>query len=1088
MFGHLLRTWRREAGLTQHDLAAAAGVSLATVRDLEQQRSHRPRPATIKALTRTLALSETQATRLMAAAQRVPASDESEPGPLRLRVLGPFTLTRGDTVLNGGSGAQRTMLALLAIHPNQTLSREHLIDVLWPDNPPPSAVNLLQTYVARLRRTLRRDDNQVEIESVPGGYRLVVADEALDLVEFRRAVARAGNATDSSVPTRVELLATALDLCHGEPVADVAALTSHPAVTALREEHIAAGMAYAEAVATQEDLRGALPRLRAMAARHPLHEPLQARLVEITARSGDQAGALQLLDQLRGRLLDELGIAPGRQLEQLRSQILLGRLTPAIIPDPGAQPLGCQLPPDIPDYTGFESEITQVCRRLTAEPDQPWTSPSVVAICGQPGVGKTALAIHSAYRLRSAFPNGQLFVSLGGGLSADEAMNRVLRALGTPDPHATFDEKISNYRSSLRDRRVLLVLDDASSAGQVRPFLPTAGSAVLISTRSRLTTLPGIDQVELNPMTVSHALALLARVVGTARIDAERVASAKLVRLCARLPLALRIAAARLAAHPHWTVRRLVHRLADERGRLNELVADDLEVRAGLAVGYDSLTPASQHAFRMLGLVNPPDFAAWTVAALMDTDLETAEDLADDLADARMIEIVTSRGPVLRYRMHDLVRLYATERAAEEARPRQRAAVARLITAVLHVMGEACVSLPSGVPHLYPPPPPEATPPKALPQLYEHWLDAEEFGLVAAIEAAATLQLHELTCLLAERLTFASFGVRNKFPSWDRVYTAAARSVRQAGDKNELAVIEYGFGHLRYKEDRFAEASQHFRATVTLFREVGRPRGEAAALIGLGTIHRELGENRTALPLLYEAIRLIAETGDQETIANAHYGIGYAHRELGEDDLALHHLNTAETTYRAIDHRRGELIAIRATGLVYRARGELEPAERFCTTAHNLAQEVNDSLLLCYTTQALAKIWIRQGRPEHAHLPLIDALYDTIALHDRFGTALVQRTIGEMHLAAHRPEQALQELHTAHAMWTELDHALGRARVQRDIGAAYAVMGNCPTAHDTWREAITTFRALGTREAAELDAWRHEWGCHCAVPDLKAPA
>lgn len=1087
-FGRMLRTWRRAAGLTQHDLAAAAGVSLAAVRDLEQQRSRHPRPATIEALTRALTLTKTQALQLMAAARRVPAPAQDTSAPVRLRVLGPFTLTSGDTILNCGTGAQRTVLALLAIHPNRPLSREHLIDVLWPDNPPLSAVNLLQTYVARLRRILRHGvPNQLEIESVSGGYRLALADEALDLIEFRRVVARAGKTAGSSETTPVELLEEALDLWQGEPVGDVPALMSHPTVTALREEHIAAGIAYAEAVATQDDLGGVLPRLHTVAARHPLHEPLQTRLVEVIARSGDQAGALRILDQLRKRLSHELGVNPGPRAEQLQSRILLGHVTPAGTPAPRLQSLGCQLPPDIPDYTGFESQITQVCRRLAIEPERSSTAPPIVAICGQPGVGKTALAIHSGHRLRPAFPDGQLFISLGGGLSMDEAMSRVLRALAAPGPHTTLTEKISSYRAALHDRRVLIVLDDASSAGQVRPFLPVSGSAVLISTRSRLTTLPGIDEVELNPMTGSQALALLATVVGRSRMDAEPEASAQLVRLCARLPLALRIAAARLAAHPHWTVERFVRRLADERSRLNELVADDLEVRAGLAVSYDGLTPAAQHAFRMLGLINPSDFAAWSVAALVDTDLETAEDLVDDLADARMIEVITSGGPALRYRMHDLVRLYAVERAADESRPRQRAAVTRLISTVLHVLDGACVSLPSGVPNLYQPPTVKMTPPKALPRIHEHWLDTEESCLVAAIEAAAAIQLCELTCLLAERLTFASFGVRNKFSSWNRVHAAAARSVRQTGDKNERAVIEYGFGHLRYKEDRFAEAVEHFQLAVELFRDVDQPRGEAAALIGLATVHKELGRHHTALPLFYEALPLLAAAGDQEATAHAHYGIGYAHRELGADDLAIQHLNIAEEIYRTINHHRGELIAVRATGLVHRARGDLRLAEQRCVTAHNLAQKINDHLLLCYTTQALAKIWIRQGKPERARQPLTGALHDTIALHDRFGTALVHRTIGEMYLATGQPGKALRELRTAHAIWTELDHALGRARTERDIGAAHVAMGDCPAAHNAWRDAVNTFRALGTREATELDAWRHEWGCHCAIPELEAP-
>jgi tetratricopeptide (TPR) repeat protein/transcriptional regulator with XRE-family HTH domain len=752
-----------------------------------------------------------------------------------------------------------------------------------------------------------------------------------------------------------------------------------------------------------------------------------------------------------------------------------------------------RLPPDLPDYTGNQATVDAVRAALTAAPAGSSGLPAVV-IAGQGGVGKTSLAVHVAHRVADTFPDGQLFVSFRGTqpepATTADALARVLRGLGDDGlPSTDLDECIDRYRAQLAGRRLLIVLDDAAGAAQVRPFLPSGpGSAVLVSTRARLTTLAGVQHFDLDVLDESDAIALLERIVGAERIRAEPDEVRTLVRQCARLPLALRVVGARLAARPHWLVARLVARMSDEQRRLDELAIDDLAVRAGLAVSYRGLDRRAQRALRALAYLDPPDFAAWTLAALLEVDLAEAEDIVEQLLDTRLVEVVALGGPGTRYRMHDLVRLYARELAREsDAEADLRAAVRRAVSFALYQVERRSERLPFAVPRLYR----LATPMSVDPALTEasqaagrEWMAAEEPSLVAAVERAATLGMDDLACALADALIFASFAVHNNFTGWNRAHRAALAVARSAGNVRAEAVIECGFGNLRYKEDRFAEARGHFERALTLFRQEQDHRGETIAMNGLGTVCRECGDLEAALALQSRAGLALERLGDEEGAAHAHYGIGYVYRELGDDDQAIEHLNRSLEMFRNVQHGRGEAIAIRGIGLVHRARGELTEAETYCARAHDLAMATGDRLLTAYTAQALAKIWIRQGTPERAQAPLTEGLATCTELRDRLGLALVHRTLGELHLAAGAPVAALDELTESIRGWQALGHELWQARTLRDVGAAHAALGDSPSAHHAWARAARTFDQFGTRERTELTGWRLQWGCACPAEAL----
>lgn len=992
---------------------------------------------------------------------------------MQFRLLGPVEAHSDGRVVPLGALKQRHLVAALLFDGGHPTTFEALIDRLWGDDLPADARGTLYGYVARLRRTLTGD---ARLDRWSGGYTFEVPADAVDLYRFRSLLETARTAGDDE--RRAAVLDEAVRLWRGEALAGLPGEWAARAREGLAQHRITALAGWAAAATTLGRHAVVIDTLSASLAQDPLCEPLLAALMHALHAAGRTPEALDRYAQARERIADELGTDPGRQLREAYA---------AIVQAPVATPRRQQpflLPPDLPDYTANPANVRAVCAALSA-------SPPVAVVSGQGGAGKTALAVHIGHQLRDRFPDGALFLNVGGAdpLAPPEALSRALRALGVTgeDVRGSTDLRVARYRAELAGKRFLIIVDDAASARQVLPFLPSdAGSALLVTSRSRLTTVPASARVELSVMSAGEAHDLLARMIGAERVDAEPEQTTRLVGLCARLPLAVRVAGARLAARPHWTVRRLADRLSDERRRLDELAVDELEVRASLAVSYQGLRPPAQRAFRVLGCLDPPDFTALTVAALLDEDPDDAAELVEEITDARLLDVVGPDGMLTRYRMHDLVRLYATETAKQE----DPAVVARAVGAMLHAVERLAEQLPVATPRLYHPPRHDdgggaLTDLAGLTDL-PRWFAAEEPALVAAVERAATLGLDEAACGLADALVFASFGIRNNFDGWERTHTAAAAAARRAGNVGAEAAMESGMGQLRYAQDRFAESRAHFEAAARLFQAAGDDRGQAVALNGLGTVSRELGEHRVALPQIRRAHEMLTALGDEAGVAHAHYSLGFAHRELGEDEAALAHLGAALGHYRRLGHRRGELIAIRGTGLVHRARGELDEAERRCADAHRIAVAVDDGHLLAYTAQALAKVWVRRGEPERAAEPLAGALATVTAHRDALGTALVTRTIGEMHLGAGRYAEAAARLTEAAGRWVAIGMPLGQARTLRDLGAARCAAGDHDAAHADWAVARQTFDRLGVREKDELTAWRAQWGCACPPDHLSS--
>ncbi|MFI6857197.1 BTAD domain-containing putative transcriptional regulator [Streptomyces sp. NPDC050416] len=606
---------------------------------------------------------------------------------LRFGLLGPPVLYHDadgggrSEVRDVASPKSRVLLAALLLDAGRAVSVESLKDALWGGAPPVSAQASLHNHVARLRRLL---DDPERLRTVPSGYVLRVDEGELDvhLFEARVAAARAAHAGQEWERV-VRECGAALALWRGAPLAGLPSeVGGYAFARRLREARLLLlEWRYdAELALGGPRVDGLVPELAALTAEYPLREVYHRQLMLALHRTGRQAEALAVHRDLRTRLVDQLGIEPGPGVREAHVEVLQVAAPPS-----SEQPRPAQLPPPPAHFTGRAAERDVLRRTLTAPaasastgPTAPFSAavPATAVISGMPGVGKSALALHVAHELAERFPDGQLYLDLHGAtpgmapLTPGQALNALLRDLGAepcripehPDAAAAL------LRSLLAPTRTLLVLDDAASAAQIRPLLPGgAGCAVIVTSRSPLTALDGVVRFPLGPLSDEESAALLVAASGRAGLDGSDAAR-RLVELTGRLPLALRVVAARLAARQALTPDVLAGQLAGTRGRLRHLEYDDLSVRRSLAVAHDALAGSEREAdrdaaltLRRIGALDLPTYGAPLLARLTGTGERRTEAALD-----RLVDVALLQEPVYgRYAPHDLVRDFARELAGE---------------------------------------------------------------------------------------------------------------------------------------------------------------------------------------------------------------------------------------------------------------------------------------------------------------------------------------------------------------------------------------------------------------------------------------
>jgi DNA-binding SARP family transcriptional activator len=574
---------------------------------------------------------------------------------MELRVLGTVEAVTSDRRVPFHGAKPRTIVATLALAHGETVPDNRLAAMLWGTRPPATAAAQIYTYMSRLRKQLGAN---VQIVRRPPGYVLDLGTTALDLAVFTALLAHGQELLAAgSHNAAANRLGTALAMWQGKALGGVTEFLAESEGPRLEDTRLVALEAHVEAELALGRHHRLVPELTALVADHPLRERPRAQLMTALYRANRQSDALSLYDSGRQLLADELGIAPGALLANVFRSILhgtdpapvAGRTSVSQVDSPPTM-----LPPDVSDFTGRRSPLATLST-LVKSADR-------FVITGMAGVGKTTLAVHTAHAIAAEFPDGQLFVDLGGAENRPrdpaEVLGWFLRMLGTEDLPATVDERSQLYRSKLAGQRVLVVLDNAGSGTQLAPLLPTSATCRVIATaRRHPAMLAGARTLELDMPSTAECLTLLTTIVGPDRMAAQPEAARQLVDLCGRLPLAIRVAGARLAAWPGRPISYLVKRMTAAPSIVDELVFAELDVRARLAQSLHGLSDHHDTALRRLAGFTSSTFPLWGAARALRTSPALAEPVLDTLVEARLLELTTPDGNGQpRFRMHPLIR------------------------------------------------------------------------------------------------------------------------------------------------------------------------------------------------------------------------------------------------------------------------------------------------------------------------------------------------------------------------------------------------------------------------------------------------
>lgn len=744
----------------------------------------------------------------------------------------------------------------------------------------------------------------------------------------------------------------------------------------------------------------------------------------------------------------------------------------------GGQAVGlnpCQLPADVPDFTGRD-ETVALLDRVLSEPVH-GTVP-VAVVSGSPGVGKTALALRMAHRLRDRFPDGQFYVDLRGAgptpVPPAAALDALLRALGVAGSAvpAEAEERTTLLRATLDGRRALLVLDDAAGEAQLRPLLPgTGGCAVVVTSRRRLTGLDGARLVPLGLLSPAEARRLLARVAGPPRVAAEPVAADDVVRLAGGLPLAVRIAAARLAARPTWSLRRLADLLEDERRRLDELRTGDLEIRAGLELSYRALDHDQRRAFRLLGLLDAPDLPAWVAGAVLDQPVEQAVEVVEALVDAHLLEAdLPDATDGVRYRFHGLLRAYARDRSLDaDSGPERQAAVERAVSGWLALADRAEQRLPSDTLSLHPRLPGSWSPDPALAEQLTAdpvaWFGTERRALLAAVRQAAADGHARLATDLADALV-DELAARGHADEWSEAVRTAMRACADAGDHVGLARMRHRLGELAIYRCRFDEAATMLDRALQGFVALDDRAGQASVLISRGAVDRVRGDFDRAARRLGEAARLFVQLGHRGGAAYADTEAAIIHRTVGRYEVSLSLMNRALAVFRQLDDRRGMSRALLGLAAAHEALGDVDRAGLALHRSMAASRGCGDRRAIGFAQYALGDFELRHGSAATARGLLEEALRSFREMGSADGVGLSQRSLGLASGAAGDAADAQARLSSALGIFRELGSLLWQARTLRDLSALAERAGDHGSAVAALREAGLLFERLGAPEAA----------------------
>ncbi|MEJ3745739.1 BTAD domain-containing putative transcriptional regulator [Actinomycetes bacterium KLBMP 9797] len=965
------------------------------------------------------------------------------------------------------------------------VSREAIIEALWAGTAPSTAKSQVHNAITVIRGRLAELGAEDVFAGGPSGYQLLVEPERVDVAVFTARVREARTAAgrgDHAAAAR--LLREGLALWTGEPLADASGAFVDAARARLVERRLTAYEDLADAELELGRAEAVVAEIAPLVDRHPMRERLRARQMTALYRSGRQVEALQSYRAYRALLAEHEGLDPGREIAELESVILRAEAPPlrTELDKTDKHQTPALLPPDIPDFTGREREVDAVHRLLT-EPRQA-TALAVAAIAGMGGIGKTTLAVRAAHLAAPAYPDGQLYVNLRGAEASPvdpaDVLARFLRALGVDGRAVPHDplERAEMYRSRLAGRRVLVVLDNAASEEQIRPLLPGAPTcAVLATSRARLTGVEGARWIDLDVFATDDAIALLAQVTADDRVARERADAAEIVRLCGGLPLAVRVAGARLTARPTWRLAHLARLLGDERRRLDRLATGDLEVRASLALSYDGLDPDARRLFRLLGLFDAPHFPAWLAPAVLAMPADDAAIHLETLVDA---QLVAESGPDAagqqRYRLHDLVRLFARERAErEDPEPDRAAALAQGLGGWLAAAERMADRVPG--PCYWPIG--GSAPRPDFEWLDEPddplvWFDAERSTLISAVHQACRLGLDELAFDLAGRME-KYFDIRGLYVDWRALNTKVIEVCQRTGNLRGEAVMLRGLTDVVTWNtmDATGEAMTRFEADarrmLEMFTTLEEWRGASDAAVNCSWALAALGAYPEAEEFGARALRLAEENDHVGGEARAHVALAVVCGERRDLAGAFAHLTRALERARTLGNPRYEAAVLQFMGIGYGRAGDLDASERALEESLVITRRYRDRYTEVLTMLELARLYLHRGDPRAR-----GAAEKSLALGRQFNmshhVADSLGVLGEIELADGQPERAAVYLAESVALWRTRGWLSFLAEALVNLGRALTLT-DPPAAKAAVDEAREIFGRLGnTARVADLDA------------------
>ena len=920
---------------------------------------------------------------------------------MRIQVLGPVRAWRDGHELDLGPPGRRAVLGFLVLARGRVLPRTELVDALWGSRPPPSATNVIQTHVKHLRRTLDPDRHAYarssSLSTVGEGYVLHVPRDEVDLERFHDLMKTANEPLERG--RREQALGEALRLWQGPPLADLPAFEAHPAVLALLGARRNAVLAYAKAALDAGHVADALPVVAEEALRLPLDESLAAVLMRVYAAAGQRAEAFAVYDRTRRALVAELGVDPGPELAQVHGTL--------VRQEPRSSPVPAELPADVAGFTGRVDELAELDRLPAGSRTG---ALAIGTVSGTAGVGKTALVLHWAHRVRHRFPDGQLYLDLRGydpdqPVPPNEALARLLDALGLAagDIPVTQDARARRYRTEIADRRVLVVLDNASSVDHVRDLLPGSPSCVVVVTSrdslAGLVALRGARRLELAPLSADDAKTLLHELIGARSFD-DPAAVGDLVEQCARLPLALRVAAELAVTRSATPLARLVVELRNRQRRLRLLDGGGdsrAAVRTVLSWSYRHLPEDAARMFRALGWHPGHDVDLHAAAALAGHGPDDAVRLLDVLARAHLVVLDSH----CRYGMHDLLRAYAVELSAGlDSEADRTAGVTRLLDHYLAAT-EAAMDL------LYPTDGAhrggkrDAAVPVTVPADPRSWLDAERHNLVAACAHAATHGLARHAIGLANVLYRYLEGGHHADAL--TVYTYGLRAAGESGDRSGEAYALTNLGAAYRLLGQYDPAADRLSEALALHRTNGDRHGEARTLSNLGIVADRLGRHDDAAGHLTDALAAYRELGNRHGVAAVLTNLGAVELRPGRHHLAAVHLGEAATLFRELGDRAGEASALTNLGDVGMHLGRYQDADRHLTEALALFRDLEHRYGQAIALANLGTVQTRLGRHDLAVEQLGEALALFRETGHRYGEASVRNGLGEAVHAAGRP-------------------------------------------------------------------------------------